>query len=251
MHLLMRLTLALPLPLLSLATALTLAPLAVAPAARAQGAAPRTPLPSRTFLGLDALVAAPQGEFDSYVGVGGGLGGHLLYRLDRTGALALRVDGGFIRYGHERKRGCFGGVGGCRIQLDVNTDNNILLFGVGPQIMVPDGRFRPYLTGTAGLAYFFTESSLSGPDEADRFARTNNFDDATFAWTAGGGIYIPLRRRAHPISLDLGARYHGNGEARYLREGSITDNPDGSITISPIRSQANFVIFHLGAVVGL
>jgi opacity protein-like surface antigen len=245
MHLVMRLVLALP--LLSLATALT-----AAPVARAQGAAAlRPPLSSRTFLGLDALVAAPQGEFDSYVNVGGGLGGHVLLRLDRAGALALRVDGGFLQYGHERKRGCFGGVGGCRVQLDVNTDNNILLFGVGPQLMVPDGRFRPYLTGTAGLAYFFTESSLSGRDEADGFARTNNFDDATFAWTAGGGIYIPLRRRAHPISLDLGARYHDNGEARYLREGSITDNPDGSITISPIRSQTNFVIFHVGVTVGL
>ena len=245
----MRLTLALPLlSLSSLSTALA----AAAPTVRAQEAAARRPAPpSRVFAGVGALAAAPQGEFDSYVNVGWGLGGHVLFRLDPAGALALRVDGGFLRYGHERKRGCFGGVAGCRVELDVNTDNDILLFGVGPQIMVPDGHFRPYLTGTAGLAYFFTESSLSGRDEADGFARTNNFDDATFAWTAGGGIYIPLRRRAHPISLDLGARYHNNGEARYLREGSITDNPDGSITISPIRSQTNFVIFHVGVTVGL
>jgi Outer membrane protein beta-barrel domain len=234
-------------PLLALAALLAAASAAAAQGLPGFGAG----APSRVFLGLDALVAAPQGDFDRYIGVGGGLGGHALFKLGLAGALALRVEAGVLQYGHERKRGCLGGVGGCRVSLDLNTDNRIVLFGVGPQIMVPDGRFRPYLTGTAGLAYFFTESSLSGRDEADGFARTNNFDDATFAWTAGGGIYIPLRRRAHPISLDLGARYHGNGEARYLREGSIADNPDGSITISPIRSQTNFLIFHLGVTFGL
>jgi hypothetical protein len=36
----------------------------------------------------------------------------------------------------------------------------------------------------------------------------------------------------------------------YLREGDITDNPDGSVTITPTRSDANLVSFQLGLAIG-
>lgn len=241
-------SLRLALPLLVLA----LLPLA-SPRAGAQVYRPGIrPVPqSSTFLGVSFLVAAPQGQFADYVRRGYGIGGDFLFRLDRQGIVGIRIDGGFLNYGNETKRACISGTIGCRIVVDVHTGNNIALFGVGPQLMLPTGKFRPYVTGTVGLAYFFTQSSLSGTSDTQDFANTTNFDDATFAWTGGGGVYIPLGHRAHPISIDVGVRYHGNGEARYLREGSITDNPDGSITITPIRSQTNLLVFSLGVTFGL
>ncbi len=172
----------------------------------------------------------------------------VLTRLDRSGALLLRIEGGYLRYGHERKRAC---LISCRITVDVNTDNNIMVFGIGPQLMVPVGFLRPYVTGTAGLSYFFTQSSLEGSNDSSPFAETKNFDDVVFAWTGGGGLQIPVREGLKPILIDLGVRYHKNGEASYLREGSITDNPDGSTTITPIRSQTNFLSIHLGVMFGL
>jgi len=54
-----------------------------------------------------------------------------------------------------------------------------------------------------------------------------------------------------PILLDLGATFHRNGEATYLRKGSIQDNPDGSISINPIRSEANFITYRIGVSIGI
>jgi hypothetical protein len=51
--------------------------------------------------------------------------------------------------------------------------------------------------------------------------------------------------------LDLGADYHHNGTASYLREGDIVDQPDGSIVIYPRRTEANLWSFRLGVSVGL
>ena len=55
----------------------------------------------------------------------------------------------------------------------------------------------------------------------------------------------------HPILLDLGATYHRNGEVTYLRKGSIVDHPDGSITVTPIRSEANFITYRIGVSIGI
>ena len=227
---------------------------AAAPALHAQILDPgsryltRRSRPSTTFLGLDLMAAQPVGEFDKYIDVGGGIGAHLIQQLDPHGIAALRVDLGFVVYGSETKRVPLAP----RIEAEVNTDNTIFLAGVGPQLMVPSGRFRPYVTGAVGLAYFSTSSSISGVDAtSEHLLNTTNFDDATFAWSGAGGLYIPVRHGARPISIDLGVRYHQNGVARYLREGSIQDNPDNTYTVTPIRSQANLLTYHLGVTFGL
>jgi hypothetical protein len=207
--------------------------------------------PTRAFAGLHLMVAQPLGEFDDYIDWGGGIGGEFLYAFDRQGALGLRVNMGLMIYGHETKRVPLGPSLG-RIRVDVSTSNNIFQMGIGPQVMLPSGAVRPYLNGTAGLSYFFTRSSVEGSADFEPFASSTNFDDATFAWAAGGGLYIPLRRgRKNPVSLDIGAQYHANGEARYLREGSIREDGTGEIFFDPIRSQTNLITYRLGVTVGL
>lgn len=203
--------------------------------------------PSRWFGGISLLAAQPLGEFDDYIGIGGGIAGEVMYQVTPNGPLAVRVDLGYVLYGSEKQRiHPFP-----RLEADITTNNSIFYAGIGPQIMVPDGMFRPYLGGTVGLAYFFTESSLDGTSVgSDDILETTNFDDVTFAMTGAAGVYVPLRRGLRPVSLDIGARYHHNGRARYLREGSIQDNPDNSITITPIESETNLLTWHLGVTVG-
>ena len=94
-----------------------------------------------------------------------------------------------------------------------------------------------YVTGGIGLAYFQTRSSVSGSDGdlSDPAFGTTNYDDATFALSGAGGIEIRLTHGPHPFALDFAVRYHRNGEAEYLTEDDIVDNPDGSISIYPNR----------------
>src|SRR5688500_8934795 len=160
--------------------------------------------PARTAIGGGVAVAQPVGEFKSYVNNGFGGGGHFMMRVDRPGFLALRADVGFLIYGHETKRVSMPGAG--RIEFDVSTSNNILTYSIGPQLMVPSGPVRPYVNATAGGAYFFTESSIGGEDDAADFASTRNFGDNVPSYGYGGGVFIPFAMRYADVGLDLVSR---------------------------------------------
>jgi len=200
--------------------------------------------------GGSVIYGAPQGEFSNYVDNAWGLGGFVAWTPPSAPAFALRLDAGFMNYGHETYRVPLSGTIGGRIMVDVTTDNNIVYLGLGPQIMLPYGPIRPYANAAAGLSYFATTSQVRGDDSTQNFASDTNFDDTVFQWSLGGGVMIPVSRGRMPIAIDLGTRYHGNGEVTYVTEGGIEDNPDGSITIHAIESQARVLSVHLGIAVG-
>jgi hypothetical protein len=205
--------------------------------------------PTRVTVGGGFFVAQPVGEFRSYVNNGFGGGGHVLLRLEPHGILALRGDVGYLIYGHQTKRVSLPDAG--RVQLDVTTSNNIVAYSVGPQLMVPSGPIRPYVNAAIGGAYFFTESSVGGSDNGGNFANTRNFGDNVASYGYGGGVFVPLAVRNALVGIDLGARFIRNGHTRYLREGGITDLPTGGYAISPIESETNLVVYHLGVSVGV
>jgi hypothetical protein len=205
--------------------------------------------PPRVALGGGGFVAQPVGEFGDYVDNGYGGGGHLLLRVDPRGFFALRADVGYLVYGHERKRVSLPDAG--RVQFDVTTSNNILTYSFGPQLAVPTGPIRPYVNAMVGGSYFFTQSSVGGSDNETDFASTRNFSDNVPSYGYGGGVFVPFAVRNALVGLDLGARFIRNGVTRYLREGGITDLPDGGYTVSPIESETNLVVYHIGVSVGL
>lgn len=201
--------------------------------------------------GVQVMYARPVGEFHEYVKHGGGLNLNLVWPITAENPLALRVDGGFVVYGSETRRVCFSGTVGCRVQLDLTTTNSIAYLNAGPQLMLPTGAVRPYVNGAIGFSYFGTSSQVEGTSSgSDPIASTTNFDDITLSFAGGGGILVRLASGRVPVHLDLGARYFANGEVEYLKKGDIQDNPDGSITITPTRSEANLVTFQLGVTLG-
>lgn len=203
------------------------------------------------YAGIAFIGADPVGELGSYIneGFGGQLWGAL--PIEPTGRLRLRGDFGFLVYGHERQRLCFGAPVGCRIELDLNTTNSILFGGLGPELVLGTGAVEPYVNASFGFSYFFTTSSLSGESEWEDHFNTTNFDDAVFAWRAGGGVRVRVWDGRAPVSVDLGVERHQNGIADFLTKGDIIDHPDGSITLLPNRSEANMVTFRLGVSVGI
>jgi hypothetical protein len=206
--------------------------------------------PLRAFAGGDILLAYPVGEFAENVSFGIGIGGYGRVALDEQGLFSLRGELGFINYGNETIKICV--TQPCRVTGDLTTSNNIFLGGIGPELGFGSGSVRLYGTATVGFAYFATSSSVSGSNnQGQPFADSTNFDDLTFAWTAGPGIQFRVARGRVPVSLDIAARYHGNGEARYLRKGDIQDEPDGTVVINPRQSETNLWSFRIGASAGI
>lgn len=195
------------------------------------------------FTGSFALLnTQPLGELSTGPGFGVAMGG--AYALDRARVFHVRADFRAAMYGHENRKVCFNATVGCRILLDLNTSYSTVYLGLGPQLVVPLGPARLALAGTIGLGGFTATSSLSGVDENDDdFGNTTNHEDYTIAWSTGGELRIPLAER---LALAVGGHYQRNGVASYLREGGITDNPDGSLTYDLQRTEANMVAITLG-----
>lgn len=209
--------------------------------------------PPRAWVGIALQGADPQGEFGALVDNGFGLEVEGRFPVALDGGFSLRVDGGFLVYGNERRDVCFPPPVGCRIGLELNTTNTIATLGVGPELAVP-GRVSPYINASVGLSYFVTSSSLDGADDFDDrdLFNTRNYSDLVTAGRLGGGVRFQVGRIDRgPILVDIGAEYHRNGVARYLRRGDILDHPDGSITIFPNRTEANLVTFQVGVSFGL
>jgi hypothetical protein len=175
------------------------------------------------------------------------LGLYGVVNFDRRNQIGMRIGTSVVMYGHESyPTQIHPSIG--RIWVDVNTDNFIVDFGVGPQITMGRGPLRSYIFGTAGFSYFATVSSLDGVDGGPDFAHTTNFDDITYALTGGGGLLLNVSRR---VAFDMSAQWTLNGEVEYLTRGDIVDNWDGSITMYPIRSEANLMTFRFGLAINL
>ena len=202
---------------------------------------PSGSVPSRWSFGGDVVVSQPKGEFANNVPTGYGFDLTGMFRLDPRGYFNLRADLGGVQYGSERQRVPFSTTG--RVDLEVETSNRIAFGAIGAQLQIPDGWFRPYANAAFAPTYFWTESSISG-DDSYEFASTTNQDDWSHAWVFGGGVMIPFGRSMG--ALNLGAKYFYGGQATYLREGDITDNPDGSITLNPRSSNTDLVLWQVG-----
>lgn len=198
--------------------------------------------PSRFSFGGDGVVSQPKGEFAGNVGRGWGFGLNGMYRLDYKGYLGIRADVGAVQYGRERVDASFFGISG-RVALDLVTTNNIAWGAIGPQIMIPDGPFRPYANAAIAYTDFSTTSSLNDPSGQFQSASTQNAHDGSHAWVFGSGFQIPFGTTG---AFNLGGKYYYGGRATYLTKGDITDNPDGTITLHPRNSKTDMVLWQIG-----
>ncbi len=207
----------------------------------------RSSFERRSSGSISFIQTRPLGGLARNIDFGYGGSANYIYRIDEPGILGLRVAGSLSGYGIEHMRVPLSYSIGGRVQADVTTTNTIGTFVIGPQLMAPDGFIQPYVNAGAGVVWFGTTSSVSGPDDWDNEFATRNYSDGTFTWSLGGGLHIPLVKRSAQVLLDVGAEYFFGGESSYLRRGSIVDLPDGQIQINSYRSETRFLNVNIGA----
>lgn len=202
-------------------------------------------LPRSVALGGALHYGAPQGEFANNVHAAFGLNGFAGWQLGNSPFL-VRADLGYEIYGSRTRRVPLGGGPLGLIRVDVNTTNNIFNGGIGLQAGVPGRSVGPYVGGSIGFASFVTSSSVSGTNQysSDAFASSNNYSDGTFAKTLYGGFYIPVGSKGG--AMDLGVRYHFNGEARYLTDDDISFDQNNDPVLSPRFSRADLLTIQVG-----
>jgi opacity protein-like surface antigen len=201
--------------------------------------------PSEWLGGGGLLVGIPLGEFADATDEGVGVAGYVVF-TPKGGPFGIRLQTGGLVYGSRRVATPVPGTGGL-ITEDLTTDNWLLNAGIGPQVMLRSGTVRPYAHALAGFGYFATETSLGNGYDYGSYSSTN-YDDTTFAWSAGAGLLIPVSRS---VAIDLGVQYVGNGTVRYLAEGDLRPSPGGvPPVIVPRKTEANLVTITVGVTLG-
>jgi hypothetical protein len=192
-------------------------------------------------------VGDPRGAFGDVADTGIGA---LIHGTVRThsGVLGWRLEGGWLVYGSESLSVPIPGTQG-RVTTDVAfTENSVGHAVTGPIVMAPRGSVRPYATAFGGVSYFETATEFRPLPLGPAFARDTHFDDTVFTYGASAGILVPLGRSG--ASLDLGARYARNNDARYLTEGDLREDASGALVFVPHRSDADVLDFRIGLTFG-
>jgi hypothetical protein len=214
----------------------------VAGAVSPETAAAQDPAPSRFSGAVAFLNTQPVGGLRTGPGFGVALTG--AYALDQARIFRIRGDLRFASYGHERREVCLSQTVGCWIRVDLNTNYGTAFAGIGPEVAIPVGPVHLVLDGTVGVGHFTVGTSLSGVDDYGENAfDTTHFEDTVFAWSTGGELRVPVSRK---VAIALGSHYVHNGQASYVLEGGVTENPDGTLRVSPISTDANMVAITLG-----
>ena len=195
--------------------------------------------------GAGLLVGFPLGDFADAADTGFGISGHGVF-APGGGVFGIRLQMDVLIYGSRSFPVVVPGTGGL-ITTDLTTDNWLFHFGAGPQVQARSGPVRPYAYALAGVGYFSTDTTLEDDYGYSGYTSTN-YEDTTFAWSAGGGLLIPVSKA---VLVDIGVHYVGNGTVSYLAEGDLRPSMgDRPPVIIPRQSEANVLALTIGVSFG-
>ncbi len=188
---------------------------------------------NRGSLGLNFVVAQPLGQFRRNGDVAAGIS---VSGVTSGGALALRIDGGWMVYDAQ-----YLGYG-------VSTLSQIGTLAAGPQLTLGQGPLRAYGFATIGGSLFWSTASYggcgcSGLDFLDGHLTTTR--------SAGGGVLIGLSRGRTPIAIDMGLRAVRHDRVTYVPAGGLTQNADGSFTATRVETPVDMRVYQIGVSIGI
>ena len=188
---------------------------------------------SRFSGGGSLFYVQPRGDFARHVGGGFGysLGG--AWAADRDGTLGLRAEWQDVTYGYQSVN-------------DSSARNVIRTLDVGPQLTLPAGAVRPYVSAAVGLTYTGTEGSVpcysdcSYDEDGDRLDEGYTYlPRLTYSMARAAGVLVQLRKgtaRRAGWWLDLRVTRRHNGPTRYATHGAD----------DVVRGSTDYRVWHVG-----
>jgi len=216
--------------------------------------APPRLTPQRHTIGAAGIYGQPLGEFGENVRRAFGLDGFGTLGIDQRGVFSLRAELGYQQYSSKSEPFVISSGFGL-YELESETKSGALTFGIGPQFMAPPGPLRPYVAGTIGFARFATSTSINVPEEYSNSGTKETLDQQTISsdfilsLAASAGIGFQLGFLGRGAMVDLGARYHRNGTARYISPEGVQYNGTGTPTVTATESEADFIVYRIGIIV--
>ena len=200
--------------------------------------APRPRPASRVSGGGSLFYVQPRGDFARHVG--GGLGYSLgaAWSADAAGTFGFRAEWQDVTYGYE--------------SVDDSTARNVIrTLDLGPQLTIPAGPVRPYVSASVGVAYTGTHGSVpcrsncTYDEDGDRLDDTYSYlPRMTYSVARAAGVLVQLTKATAGRAawwLDLRVSRRHNGRTRYATHGA--DNV--------VVGNTDYRVWHVGVSAGL
>jgi len=202
---------------------------------------------------ISFALGTPQGDFQQSLDRNSyGLDLAFTYQVGRD--IPLHIGAGMVyqNYGwRERSAQFIDGVP--EVDVNVRTTNNLITPQLLMRLEPRYGGFSPFVEGSIGFNYLYTESSIRDEYEDDEIASSVNYDYFTSNVGIGGGAKFLLWEGYDEdgdfwgIHLFLKTKYMLGGEALYLREGDLVANGN-DLELNLSRSRTDLTTFNVGVV---
>ena len=161
----------------------------------------------------------PMGDWGEIAGFGLGIDGTDVVRTSPDKPLAWRLSSGLL-YNFSRTTGVPQGNLGPNSQLDLETKNWSINFGLGPELSKSTGAVRPFIFGTAGFDTYWTSSTLSGTAGGSPYSSEHGDSRISFAWAGGLGL---RRQIAEGYLGEISVEYRSGLTHKFVLPGEVTN----------------------------
>ena len=193
------------------------------------------PQASEWLGGGGLLIGIPLGDFADATDEGFGVVGHVVFTpgVGRSASASRRAASSTAA--GDRARRCPGRAGSSPRTSRPTTGCSMP--GSAPRSCSARARSAPTRTRSPASATSRPRRPSATATTTTGTTSTTNYDDTTFAWSAGAGLLFPVSRS---VAIDVGVQYVGNGTVRYLAEGDLRPSPGGAPpVIVPRKTEAN------------
>lgn len=189
----------------------------------------------------------PTGDWSKVAGAAMGLEGTNIVRLDASQLIAFRSTLGWA-YNFSRTVDVSSSNLAPGDQLAIQTSNNTLYFGIGPELSKPSGPARGFVYATVGFNTNWTNGGLDGTVSGNRYSANVGATSTVFAWSVGGGLR-KVMKGVPGGKIELSAEYRSGTGHNYLLPDDVRSS-GGNVAWDRKGHVQDQVLVRLGTVYG-